>query len=770
MYKCYNSGKLIIYILLLSSSLQGCDHRVKTLEKFIEVATDNAQKAKDKDIVLVLGNTKAGKSTVINYLLGSALKETENEAGEPIAMPKDPQNEWAKMGHGTSSQTFLPAVYASDSSPFVYCDCPGFNDTRTKEGKFNTTIATQLIANTARRIGGVMVVIDAAEITSKGNDIKSLSTTLSQLFKQPIVTNSFLFLFNNRYGNKINIPSKLAFFEKDETEKLETLAKMQAEGKDVRGEYEDSARILSMLKMIRNNDQNTFSVNLFDEFRSKTKIENMLMSLQETPKACFDFSTYDTTRAEFNQYISQIVTDLRDKTKMLLQASEHIALNDEKLASCAERIEFYTTQIELLDPAQKMKNEDQISFLEQQIKEYKQKIKDLKQKQVDLLNEISNLEKERFALDTDEEIIVDSVASQNYYPTGGFSYDTSSYDLIATRPFKNPESYFYSELYYPYRATRVELIYNKEHNIMDPEVCAWKKHIFSIIQEHMDYYPNCLYEPFKGSIEKCKVIFKPNLETNPADSRHLQYYTNYAYMQFVEKINPILVIYDKKKCHYSYEIDKFDRKIKNKKEKIQSITKEISELKSRRKVEKKLLTGCRKEVEEQRKQIINWKTYLEATLARVKRERTSIELNNKRQQDLKQEANSYVVERNQLITGINALITSGIVEGGKLTDIEDFKQYNKHYSELIKQGPAYFLTLPNKTVPTNLICIIRGDTFIDPVRIECGHTFSQKDILMWLSKNKTCPTCRESITKTEFKPNLETQGMIEEFDKNKIYF
>jgi len=57
-----------------------------------------------------------------------------------------------------------------------------------------------------------------------------------------------------------------------------------------------------------------------------------------------------------------------------------------------------------------------------------------------------------------------------------------------------------------------------------------------------------------------------------------------------------------------------------------------------------------------------------------------------------------------------------------------------------------------------------GGIMENPVMHGCGNTFDRASIVDWLSRKKTCPTCRQdNLTIEDFKPNLALKNAIEEF-------
>lgn len=118
---------------------------------------DNYLLVKRKEVVVFLGNTGAGKSTLVQLLYGdnSKLKsqETSPESGEYII--KDEEN---KIGSSILSTTFLANLLTDPKGEICYYDCPGFNDTRNSNFDIAGSYMIKNIVDAAENVKFVFLV------------------------------------------------------------------------------------------------------------------------------------------------------------------------------------------------------------------------------------------------------------------------------------------------------------------------------------------------------------------------------------------------------------------------------------------------------------------------------------------------------------------------------------------------------------------------------------------------------------------------------------
>lgn len=67
-------------------------------------------------------------------------------------------------------------------------------------------------------------------------------------------------------------------------------------------------------------------------------------------------------------------------------------------------------------------------------------------------------------------------------------------------------------------------------------------------------------------------------------------------------------------------------------------------------------------------------------------------------------------------------------------------------------------------ISRHLICSICQDTFDEPNRIGCGHTFCDECIKQWLKSNSDCPMCRKKFAKSNISKDLVASNIINDLE------
>jgi energy-coupling factor transporter ATP-binding protein EcfA2 len=148
----------------------------KVLNDHIEKNPQLLNSSKDKDIVVFLGNTGSGKSTLMNYLSNKNLK-VDDEDNIVLSNPSD--SSAMRIGTGARSETLLPRFVEIDNLRMY--DFPGFGDTRGTSVSLVNACFIKHILERAKTVR-LMFIAGYDEVTaSRGALFKDLSNTAKNL-------------------------------------------------------------------------------------------------------------------------------------------------------------------------------------------------------------------------------------------------------------------------------------------------------------------------------------------------------------------------------------------------------------------------------------------------------------------------------------------------------------------------------------------------------------------------------------------------------------
>ncbi|WP_339052569.1 GTPase [Candidatus Lariskella endosymbiont of Epinotia ramella] len=129
-----NRGKITEYTAAFPSEINA-SHYVPAESDIIRLPVElgNEKISYNKDIVLLLGDTGVGKSTLLYYITGAELDvKNANISGERTSILKSNGHfSRSKISHDTPAKTKFPNFYEHEG--IIYLDCPGLGDTNRYE-------------------------------------------------------------------------------------------------------------------------------------------------------------------------------------------------------------------------------------------------------------------------------------------------------------------------------------------------------------------------------------------------------------------------------------------------------------------------------------------------------------------------------------------------------------------------------------------------------------------------------------------------------------
>jgi energy-coupling factor transporter ATP-binding protein EcfA2 len=141
---------------------------------------------KNKPLVLVLGETGVGKSTLINYLNGAKYRLT-GIAGFSQATELMSGVDIAQVGHNpVVSETLYPQVLSVDCGNDVLdmADLAGINGTREPVVELAGTVSTHLLSKIASAIKSILFVVDMSSLKAgRGGAFQQTIKTLNKILQ-----------------------------------------------------------------------------------------------------------------------------------------------------------------------------------------------------------------------------------------------------------------------------------------------------------------------------------------------------------------------------------------------------------------------------------------------------------------------------------------------------------------------------------------------------------------------------------------------------------
>ena len=173
------------------------DEKINFISECIDVGSTNSKNLlKDvSSLVMVMGNTGAGKSTLINYVSGCKMIEIDNGFRKEIHVDatggKPPV---VSIGHDGKSATFLPHIYKLPDTNLVLVDNPGFLDNRGSEVNIANAVNVVSLMSKARSVSFLLCIEFTSLTTQRGASLRDLSAAIVQMFPSEVINNDKSFV------------------------------------------------------------------------------------------------------------------------------------------------------------------------------------------------------------------------------------------------------------------------------------------------------------------------------------------------------------------------------------------------------------------------------------------------------------------------------------------------------------------------------------------------------------------------------------------------
>lgn len=145
---------------------------IEEIMRFIEEGSKAFNLSDSDDIVAILGNTGAGKTTFTHFIaadndLLTSVKADPDDDWSNLYVIEDEYDKISKPNETTISKTIVPELVI-DENGISWYDCPGFSDTRNTTVEISSTFFINQIIEHAKRIK-IIFVVNQDSVTPSGS-------------------------------------------------------------------------------------------------------------------------------------------------------------------------------------------------------------------------------------------------------------------------------------------------------------------------------------------------------------------------------------------------------------------------------------------------------------------------------------------------------------------------------------------------------------------------------------------------------------------------
>jgi len=138
----------------------------------------------EANAVLFLGNSGAGKTTLINYLISNKLKIIKQGFPPKKVLEAEKSIDSLKIGHKISSETTLPNIWSAlkyQNKEIALWDCPRFGDNRGVVQDISNSYYLKMLFDQYKHRRIVMTILENS-FEGRGENFLRLITSFTALF------------------------------------------------------------------------------------------------------------------------------------------------------------------------------------------------------------------------------------------------------------------------------------------------------------------------------------------------------------------------------------------------------------------------------------------------------------------------------------------------------------------------------------------------------------------------------------------------------------